>query len=1041
MRSTIKRGAGFVAYLLALMWALPVLGGEPEQDAAGKVVRNGRDEVYNYRITPGLTARMRLDSNRETIAVENLPAALRLSGASAGRILSPPRLPSPGPRAGAAPPPLLELEWKKGVFGSGIGKSNICLADVDGDGTPEIIVGGSTSTFGGNNFWHVVRYEAGSDSYQDAWVSDYYPQTISRIVAADLDQDGSTEIVLGLNDGSVEIFDASRLELKSSFSTAAGSISELAVSDVDRDGQNEIIVTSGSAFYVYNATLYNLEWSNPTSGGTGLAIDNVDGDAAVEIVASRNDDRGFVIDGDTQGVEWDYAGGFGKIVRTDDIDGDSIDEIVGANAWYYLTAFDADLKSPKWQITADLDIQALRLMDIDGDSAMEVLYGDGQWGSIHCLDSQTQAEEWDIRNPEHGVTDIGAADVDGDGTIELLWGAGATSTGEDHLYVADFATETIEWQNEHVDPPFQAFDVGDVDGDGANEIVIGSYGSNSGYDSGVVLIHDAATRAFEWSSGPLPDADTWEGLQSIKVADVDQDGANEYLVGASDGYSGVILCYNGTTHALKWSSPKYSGVTFCPIAACDVDNDGRMEVIGGVAKSTTGAAGVYVYVLQGSDGAEKWHSVNLGTGWPTVYGLRVVDVDSDGRKEIVAGIKNGAVWIFDGVTKALDGQIVRTDTCGLDACDVDGDGTVEILVGTSGGDLIVYNGISHVVEKQCNLASSSIDAIKVAAIPSLASGSLLLVASGGRLSVVRYSDLVTLWQSPVLGSAAGYLNNLYCGDIDGDCRSEIIVAGSHALNVYQAPYYDPVNKSLILEHADFDGDGSSDVAVFRPSMGLWSVRNLTRAYCGNSTDRPVPGDYNGDGTTDFAVFRPSTGLWSVKDVSRFYMGKFGDSPVPDDYNGDGTTDPGNYRNANGMWAIRDWTRVFFGLANDTAVPGPYVASDAQNIAIYRPSMGMWSILNVTKFYFGYSIDKPVPGDYTGAGTWTCAIFRPTTGLWSIRNMTKYYLGNSSDRPLPADYNGDGKDDVGIFRESTGMWSVCNLTRLYFGSTSDIPVTR
>jgi hypothetical protein len=1019
------------------MWALPVLGGEPEQDAAGKVVRNGWDELYNYRITPGTTARMRLDSNRETIAVEYLPAAPRLSGAAEARILSPPRLPSPAPRACSSPSPLLELEWKKGVFGSGIGKSNICLADVDGDATPEIIVGGCSTIFGADDFWHVVHYDAASNGYQDAWVSDYYPETISRMVIADPDLDGSTEIVLGLGNGSVQIFDASRLELEDAFSTAAGGISELSVFDVDQDGKNEIVVTNGSALYVYDATQHTLEWSNLTGGGKGLAIGNVDADPAVEIVASSSGKQGYVIDGSSRAVTWEYATGFGNIVRTGDIDGDAINEIVGANAWYYVTAFDADSESLKWQIGTSHDIGALRLMDIDGDSATEVLYGDGQGGYIHCLDGRTQAEEWKIANPKHGVTDIGAADVDGDGTTELLWGAGVTSTGEDHLYVSDFSIQSIEWRNEHLDPPFQAFDAGDVDGDGAGEIVMGSYTTNSGSDSGTVLIYDAATHAFEWSSGPLPEAMTWGGLQSIKVADVDQDGAKEYLVGTSDIHSGVILCYRGATRSLMWTSPEYEGVIFCPIAVCDLDGDGQTEVIGGATQESSSAEGASVCVLRGSDGTEEWRSTDLGASWPVLYALRVVDVDNDGHQEIVAGIKNGAIYIFDGVTKALDGQIERADTGGLDACDIDGDGVVEILVGTSGGDLIVYNGISREVKKQSDLGSSSIDAVKVASINSLTYSPLLLLGSGGRLSVIKYSDLSTLWQSPILGETTGYLNNLVCGDIDQDSQCEIVVAGSHALNVYEAP----AEKNLNLEQVDFDGDGSSDIALYRGSSGLWSVRNLTRAYFGNSIDRPVPADYNGDGTADIAIFRFSSGLWSVKNISRLYMGGVGDCPIPKDYNGDGSADLGTFRASNGMWAIRNWTRFFFGSTGDTAVPGSYVTSDAINFAIYRGSMGMWSIRNVTKFYFGYTIDRPVPGDYTGLGRWVCSIYRPTSGFWSIRNVTKYYLGNSSDWPLPADYNGDGKDEPGIFRASTGMWSVLNLTRLYFGAASDLTVTR
>ncbi len=128
--------------------------------------------------------------------------------------------------------------------------------------------------------------------------------------------------------------------------------------------------------------------------------------------------------------------------------------------------------------------------------------------------------------------------------------------------------------------------------------------------------------------------------------------------------------------------------------------------------------------------------------------------------------------------------------------------------------------------------------------------------------------------------------------------------------------------------ADFDGDGTNDIGVFRPASGLWVVRGITRAYYGTSGDSPMPGDYDGDGTVDIALFRPGSGLWAVKDGARVYFGQSGDQPIPGVMGGGG----------GGQWS-RIGSRIYYNSGNvgiGTDDPGALleVTGDLVNAGIF-----------------------------------------------------------------------------------------------------------
>ncbi len=266
---------------------------------------------------------------------------------------------------------------------------------------------------------------------------------------------------------------------------------------------------------------------------------------------------------------------------------------------------------------------------------------------------------------------------------------------------------------------------------------------------------------------------------------------------------------------------------------------------------------------------------------------------------------------------------------------------------------------------------------------------------------------------------------------------------------------------------DFDGDGKSDIAVFRPSDGIWyellsGSGNFAAQQFGTNGDKIVPADYDGDNKTDIAVFRPSNGIWyqlrsAANTFNAVQFGAVDDIPVPNDFDGDGRADIAVFRPSNGTWyQMRSLNNQFsvqqFGQIGDKPLVGDFDGDGIGDLAVYRD--GNWFLLESFNNSFravqlGNSTDQPVPADYDGDGKTDVAVFRQSNGTWYQLNsgnndaFSAVQFGISGDIPIAADYDGDAKSDIAVFRPSNGVWylmrSTANFTAVQFGQNGDKPV--
>jgi hypothetical protein len=268
-------------------------------------------------------------------------------------------------------------------------------------------------------------------------------------------------------------------------------------------------------------------------------------------------------------------------------------------------------------------------------------------------------------------------DIDEDGELEIFAGS-----GEGAIFAYGAKSHKLEWSYEGMIRDAHGIEIADLEKDGTYEILVGT-GYKMDNPFGTLYIFHYGDSAPVSKIGPFDSR-----LRGIEVADVDNDGTNELIIGSGVTLGeapgeGYIRIFDAISKNLEWQSPDLNGDAIA-VEVVDIEDDGILDiVVGNGYRYHEGWLRVINYDPQTQDYKEVWKSRDIG---PKPYGLAVDDIDNDGVIEFVVGNEAGYVYIFDSEEKNIEwkSELLGNDVLGIAIDDVDLDGTPEIIAAQGG---------------------------------------------------------------------------------------------------------------------------------------------------------------------------------------------------------------------------------------------------------------------------------------------------------------------------------------------------------------------
>ncbi len=252
-----------------------------------------------------------------------------------------------------------------------------------------------------------------------------------------------------------------------------------------------------------------------------------------------------------------------------------------------------------------------------------------------------------------------AGDVNGDGYDDVIVGgfrrdhAGMTDAGAATVYSGRDGSVLFEWFGAAAGDLFgcSVSGAGDVDADGRDDLIVGAYGSDvNGSASGSATVYSGFNGAALFTHHGDAAGD-WLGVSVSGAGDVDKDGIDDVIVGASQSgaypYAGYARVLSGPAGALMYQLDPDDGLSvhhalgYSVSGAGDVNGDGYADVIVGAHNSVVSGIGLpgVARVHSGFDGGVLLYQFPGDADYGE-FGISVSgagDVNGDGRDDVIVG--------------------------------------------------------------------------------------------------------------------------------------------------------------------------------------------------------------------------------------------------------------------------------------------------------------------------------------------------------------------------------------------------------------------